>query len=89
MSAEAKWPGHEADHLPLTRADVKNNGTLLPRPLSAFMAWNVTYTSALTLKRFNKLVVMGFFSLRHRVQTGSGAHPASDAMGTGSKAAGA
>jgi hypothetical protein len=28
------------------------------------------------------------FFLRHRVQTGSGAHPASNPIGTGSKAAG-
>jgi len=28
----------------------------------------------------------GFYSLRHRVQTGSGAHPATCPMGTGSKA---
>jgi len=32
---------------------------------------------------------MGFLSLYHRVQTGSGANPASNPMSTGAKAAGA
>jgi hypothetical protein len=54
-------------------------GTFLKLKFSVMSRWGVT-----TGVRFPAGAMMGFFfCLRHRVHTGSGAHPVSYSMGTG------
>jgi hypothetical protein len=48
--------------------------------LSQYSDWG---TDWMTGVRFPAEAMKGFFSVRHRVRTGSGAHPASYPMGTG------
>jgi hypothetical protein len=88
LSPGVKRPGREAGHLPTSRAEVKNAWNHTSTPSYVFMSWCLVgqrdkFTFTLKIPTWRQLRhlrlcrVQSHVALHHRVQTGSGAHPAS------------